>query len=342
MILSMISNPNICNKKWIYEQFDHEVGIRTVLKPGFSDSSVLKLDNEKFISCTLDGNSKHCYIDPYNGTLGILSESIRNTICVGATPIGIVDHLQFGNPENEQIFWTFLESIRAIRDFCKIMKIPVVGGKVSLYNEIKNGPIKPSPVIGALGIINNKKSIRSVNTQENDSIFIIGLTAEEMGGSEYYEYHCKIIGGKVPIVNLKDQLKILNTIKCILNKNLASAIHDCSKGGFIIALLELSIQCNLGFNIDIGKIPTTCKRIDYILFSESHNRFILSTKFPSKIKNILKEHNIPFANIGNIMQNKDCNIKFLEKTITTFNLSEIAEKYDNSLSNYLQKDSNII
>ena len=103
-----------------------------------------------------------------------MSESVRNTICVGATPIGIVNHLQFGNPENEQIFWTFLESIRAIRDFCKILKIPVVGGKVSLYNETKNIPIKPSPVIGALGIINNKKSIKSVNTQVNDSIFIIG------------------------------------------------------------------------------------------------------------------------------------------------------------------------
>ena len=340
VIISMISNPNICNKKWIYEQFDYEVGIRTVLKPGFADSSVLKLDNEKFISCTLDGNSKHCYLDPYNGTLGILSESVRNTICVGATPIGIVDHLQFGNPENEQIFWTFLESIRAIRDFCKILKIPVVGGKVSLYNETKNVPIKPSPVIGALGIINNKKSIKSVNTQENDSIFIIGLTDEEMGGSEYYDYYCKTIGGKVPIVNLKDQLKIIKAIKSILNKNLTSAIHDCSKGGIMIALLELSIQCNLGFTIDVKKIPTTCKRIDYILFSESHNRFILSTKFPAKIKDILKYHNIPFANIGKIKQNKDCNIKFLEKTIATVNLSEITDKYNNSLSEYMQKNNN--
>ncbi len=126
---------------------------------------MLKLDNGKYITFNLDGNSKHCYLDPYQGTLGVLAESVRNTICVGAEPISIVDHLQFGNPENEQIFWTFLESIKAIKDFCKYMKIPVVGGKVSLYNETKSGPIKPSPVIGTLGLIENKKLIKPLIPQ---------------------------------------------------------------------------------------------------------------------------------------------------------------------------------
>ena len=228
------------------------------------------------------------------GTLGILAESVRNTICVGADPIGIVDHLQFGNPENEQIFWTFLESIRAIRDFCKYMKIPVVGGKVSLYNETKNGPIKPSPVIGTLGIIENKNLINSSIPQVNDSILIIGITHDEMGGSEYYEHYHKIIGGKVPALNLADQSKTLDAIRFILNTNLISAIHDCSKGGIIISLLEISIQSNLGFIVNMEKIPTTCKRMDYILFAETHNRFIISTNHSKKIKDFLKEKNSIF------------------------------------------------
>ncbi|MER5175898.1 MAG: phosphoribosylformylglycinamidine synthase subunit PurL [Candidatus Nitrosocosmicus sp.] len=344
VIFYMISSPNICSKKWIYQQFDHEVGIRTVLKPGLSDSSVLKLDNGKFITFKLDGNSKHCYLDPYQGTLGILAESVRNTICVGADPIGIVDHLQFGNPENEQIFWTFLESIRAIRDFCKYMKIPVVGGKVSLYNETKSGPIKPSPVIGTLGIIEDKNLIKSPISEINDSIFIIGMTNDEMGGSEYYEYYHKIIGGKVPNVNLVDQSKILESIKFMLRKtNWISAVHDCSKGGMIISLLEISIQSNLGFIVDIEKIPTTTttsyERIDYILFSETHNRFIISTKYPTKVKDFLTEEKIPFADIGVFTIEKNCIIKKNDKVMVDLYLHEIIKKYDESLSNTLEKMS---
>jgi phosphoribosylformylglycinamidine synthase subunit PurL len=100
MVFKMLSNPSLCSRKWIYEQFDHEVGVRTVSKPGASDSSVIKLDDDKFLSFKLDGNSKHCYLDPYEGIIGCLAESLRNLTCVGARPLGIVDHLQFGNPEN--------------------------------------------------------------------------------------------------------------------------------------------------------------------------------------------------------------------------------------------------
>jgi phosphoribosylformylglycinamidine synthase len=337
-ILSMISDPNLCSKNWIYQQFDYEVGIRTVSKPGFSDSSVLKLDNGRFITFNLDGNSKHCYIDPYQGTLGCIAESVRNSICVGADPIGIVDHLQFGNPENEQIFWTFLESVRAIRDFCTYMGIPVVGGKVSLYNETKIGPIKPSPVIGTLGLIENKNSIISSILQTGDQIFIIGITNDEMGGSEYYEHYHKTTGGKVPAINLKDQKKIFEIIKTLLKTNWVSAVHDCSKGGIVIYLLEMSIQSDLGLIVDINKIPNTCKRLDHVLFSETQNRFIISTQYPGKIRDFLSGEKIPFANIGMVTDEKNCILKSNEKTIFNVQISELIEKYDNSISRILEKN----
>jgi phosphoribosylformylglycinamidine synthase subunit PurL len=337
LIFSMISAPNICCKKWIYQQFDHEVGIRTVSKPGFSDSSVLKLDNGKYISFTLDGNSKHCYLDPYYGTLGILAESFSNTICAGAEPVGIVDHLQFGNPENEEIFWTFLESIRAIKDFCEYFKIPVVGGKVSLYNETKSGPIKPSPIIGTLGIIDNKKLIKPFIPQINDSIFIIGITLDEMGGSEYYEHFHKIIGGKVPIVNLINQSKTCNALRLLIDSNGVSAIHDCSKGGIMIALLELSVQSNLGFMVNVDRIPNICKRMDYVLFSETYSRFIISTKYPSKIRNYLRKEKISFAEIGNFTIEKNCIIKKNSIVISNIFLNDVIKIYEDSLSNILEK-----
>ena len=159
-IYKMLSNPSICGKKWVYQQFDHEVGVRTVTKPGESSCSVVNLNHNKYLAFTLDGNAKQCYLDPYSGALGIMAESLRNITCNSAEPLGIVDHLQFGNPENEGIFWTFVQTIEAIKDFCNYMKIPVVGGKVSLYNETSKGPIKPSPVIGMLGIISSKEKIK--------------------------------------------------------------------------------------------------------------------------------------------------------------------------------------
>jgi phosphoribosylformylglycinamidine synthase subunit PurL len=246
--------------------------------------------------------------------------------------------LQFGNPENEQIFWTFLESIRAIKDFCEYLKIPVVGGKVSLYNETKNGPIKPSPVIGTLGIIENKKIIRLDMPQISDSIFIIGMTYDEIGGSEYYEHFHKIIGGKVPVVNLINHSKICKSIRIMLDLKWISAVHDCSKGGIITSLLEISIQSNLGFVMDVERIPTTCERLDYVLFSETHSRFIISTKYSSKVKEYLIKEKISFAEIGTLTREKKCVIRKNNKIISNLFLSSIIKKYEDTISNILEKN----
>ncbi len=336
IIYKMISNPSISSKKWIYQQYDYEVGIRTVLKPGMSDSPVLKLDNGKFITFKLDGNSKHCFLDPYKGTMGLLSESVRNTICVGAEPIGIVDHLQFGNPENEEVFWTFVESLKAIKDFCEFMHIPIVGGKVSLYNETSNGPIKPSPVIGTLGLIDRKDQIKSPIYEPEEQLFIIGTTSDELGGSEYYEYFHKIKGGIVPEVDLLEQKKILESVQLLMRNNLITAIHDCSKGGLIICLLEMAIQSQSGFRINVEEIPTSCKRLDHLLFSETHNRFIFSSKNPEKVIELLAHADTPFANIGITTKQKTCMLQVNDKETVNIPLLEVSDKYINSISNILK------
>ena len=152
VLMKLLASPNIASKIWVYQQYDHEVGIRTVVKPG-SDASVLRLDNGKYLSAKIDGNPKHCYINPREGAIGCFEEACRNVVCTGAKPIGMLDHLQFGNPNDPEIFWTFLESLKGLTDFAKFLEIPCVGGKVSLFNETPVGPIKPTPVIGVLGLI---------------------------------------------------------------------------------------------------------------------------------------------------------------------------------------------
>jgi phosphoribosylformylglycinamidine synthase II len=299
ILLSMVSIPSIANKSWIFEQYDHEVGTRTVLKPGSSDAAVLRLSDNKFVSMKLDGNSKHCYLDPYFGTLGCLSESSRNVVCTGAEPIGIIDHLQFGNPENPHTFWSFEESVRAIIDYCRFMDIPVVGGKVSLYNETEMGPIKPTPVIGCIGILQDSNWISRLGLTSSSAIYTIGLTYDEMGGSEYYENYHKVAAGIVPHLSLKIDKLNRETILSLVRNKLVSCVHDCSKGGIAITLCEMAMEGKIGFEVNLDLVPNACSRIDNLLFSESQSRFVFATTSPRRVENFLKSiPGLRYAMIG--------------------------------------------
>ncbi len=305
MLLKMLSNPTIASKRWVYQQYDHEVGVRTVVKPGYADASVLRLDNGKFLAIKLDGNSKHCYLDPYNGAMGCFAEACRNVIAVGAEPIGMVDHLQFGSPEDPEIFWTFNEALKGISDYSKALNVPCVGGKVSFYNEGSKGTIKPSPVIGVLGLIDNVSWIKTSMIKEGDILIIIGTTKDEMGGSEYYEYVHGIIGGNVPKVDLANDSIVMQTMMNMIRNGFVNSVHDCSKGGLAVALTEMCILAGVGATIDISKIPSECSRIDDLLFSESHSRFIVSVENDKldKVRHMLESSDVTYGIMGKAQGN---------------------------------------
>jgi phosphoribosylformylglycinamidine synthase II len=300
VLLSMLANPSIANKSWIYEQYDYEVGTKTVLKPGFSDASVLRVTDNRFLSVKLDGNSKHCYLDPYQGTLGCLSESFRNITCTGAEPIAVIDHLQFGSPEDANVYWCFKRSVKALIDYCEFMHTPVVGGKVSFYNETSNGAIKPSPVIGCIGLIEDPKWITRSALKPGNSIFIVGSTLDEMGGSEYYEHYHNFIGGSVPRLNFKvDRLNRLAMLT-LIKENLVESAHDCSKGGLVVALSEMALQGLVGLKVSLDLVPNSCSRVDNLLFSESQSRYIFGTNEAEKVEQTLTNiDGLVYAKIGN-------------------------------------------
>ncbi len=327
ILLDMLSNPNIGNKNWVYQQYDHEVGLRTVIKPG-ANASVIKINDNKFVSIKLDGNSKHCYLDPYHGTLGCLSEACRNVICTGAEPIGIIDHLQFGSPENPQIYWTFKESIKAIIDFCNFMKIPVVGGKVSFYNETMNSPIKPSPIIGTIGLIEDRWHITTNVPNVGDTLFSLGQTNEELGGSEYFDSHLHSKYGNVPMVDLETDRRNNLAVLHLIQNGLVDCVHDCSKGGIGTALAELAISGKLGINVDLKKIPNNCSRCDYLLFSETHSRFIIGTRQPDKVNKTLNGRNCVFSEIGKIDRTKILNLHYSGKEIINLPLDDLNRSYN--------------
>jgi phosphoribosylformylglycinamidine synthase subunit PurL len=170
---------------------------------------------------------------------------------------------------------------------------------VSFYNETSKGPIKPSPVIGSIGIIEKESWITDSNLRHGDSIFIMGFTSDEMGGSEYYEYFHNITGGKVPDVSLAYDKLNANSMLELIKNNLVSAVHDCSKGGLGIALAEMAMQGQIGIKIDLSLVPNSCSRLDNLLFSESHSRFIFGTSKPAELRRaLLKFEGLRFAEIG--------------------------------------------
>ena len=330
ILLNMLSNPNIASKHWVFSQYDHEVGIRTVVKPG-GDGSALRLDNGKFLSAKIDGNSKHCYINPREGVIGCFDEACRNVVCTGAKPIGMVDHLQFGNPEDPEIFWTFKESVQAITDYAKYFEIPCVGGKVSLYNETDSGPIKPTPLIGVLGLIDGKPLIPK-KIEDGDLVIILGITKDELGGSEYYEYIHRLVGGKCPVVDMKTSKKTQDAVLNIIEQDLVKITHDCSKGGLAIGISKLCVTNQIGCTISAEKIPAEKLRLDELLFSETHSRFLLviNPKNEKKVISFLGQKGIPYANIGKF-SGPDILFKEKTKTVTCVRVDKAQEKWLNSL-----------
>ena len=323
-MMTFLAAPNIASKIWVYGQYDYEVGIRTVIKPGH-DASVLRLDNGKFLSVKIDGNPKQCYINPREGAIGCFEEACRNVICTGATPIGMLDHLQFGNPKDPEIFWTFLESLKGLTDFANYFKIPCIGGKVSLYNETPAGPIKPTPLIGVLGLI-EKKPLIPQKIIDGDCLVIVGDTKDEMGGSEYFEYIHKFVGGKCPTVNFAESKKNMKVVLKVIQNKLLKSVHDCSKGGLAVAVSELCMINQIGCRISLESVPGEKLDVDRILFSESHSRYLLTLekKNLKKLETILKKNKVSFKLIGKFLGDR---IQFTKGTKSIIDLRvDMAQK----------------
>ncbi len=271
-LLSLLGSPNIASTEHVYSRYDHEVGIRTVVRPG-RDAALLRLDNAKYVSLAIDGNPAHCYVDPRAGAAGCFEEACRNTVCVGARPIGMVDHMQFASPQDPEIFWTFIESLEGISEYARAMEIPCVGGKVSFYNETPSGPIKPTPVIGVIGLADSAPKNPAV--ADGDVIVAIGTSRNEMGGSEYYSHVHKTVAGSCPQVDTGSSRACLDAVLALHDGGLAKRVHDCSKGGLGVALAKMCIWEGRGCDVALDGAPGCADMgADVALYSESHSRFV--------------------------------------------------------------------
>ncbi|AAL80323.1 phosphoribosylformylglycinamidine synthase [Pyrococcus furiosus DSM 3638] len=265
-------SPNVISKRWVWEQYDHEVQGRTVIKPGF-DSAVLKINEEYGLAITADGNPTHCYLNPYHGAMGVVVEVVRNLVSVGAKPLALVDNLNFASPERPEVYWSFVETIKGLADAAKAFGLAYVSGNVSFYNEVVNKPVKPTPVVAGVGKVKLEKIPRG--PREGDLIGLIGETRKELGGSELY----RVLGvskGIAPRVDLEVEKRNAESVLKLIEEGLVSFVHDVSRGGVAVALAELSTWFNVGIK---SEITTSLLPLDFA-FSESHGRYIVT--FPEE------------------------------------------------------------
>lgn len=293
-VLKVLSSHNVASKKWIYRQYDHEVQLRTVMKPG-NDAGILRIDGNEGIAMSCGCNPRQTLLDPYQGGKGTLVENAMNLAIKGSRGIAVVDCLNFGNPEKPDIYWQFKHAILGLGDGCRELGIPVVGGNVSLYNESEEfrTAIPPTPSIGVIGYISDVTIAPSdVFSKEGETIILVGATRDEMGGSEYYALAGKKRNGKVPQIpeNVSD---VVDALIRVVESRKITASHDISLGGLAVALCEMSTS--IGADVDLTPIGQGM-RADEVLFSESHARAIITTSEPEAVKKLLGD--VPHAVIG--------------------------------------------
>ncbi len=286
ILLKLLSSVNIGGKEYIVRQYDHEVQGKTVIKPlqgviGFEthgDAAVIKplRDSWRGLAITVAANPQIGEIDPYWGAVYTVDEAVRNLVAVGARPHSFSDCLNFGNPEREEIMGEFVESCRGLGDAARYMHIPFVSGNVSFYNEAFNRNIPPTPVLMAVGIIDDiRKAVTADFKSAGNYIYIVGDTREEMGGSEYY----RLMGYKsttVPKVRFEDMKNRTEELLKAMNEGLVESCHDISHGGMAVAIAEMCMGGNIGAEIDLANMEFM--RADFKLFSESPTRWICEVK----------------------------------------------------------------
>lgn len=298
----MIASPNLCSRRWIWEQYDHMVMTNTVELPG-SDAAVLRIKGtDRGVAISTDCNSNYCYLNPRLGGKIAVAEAARNLVCSGAQPLAITDCLNFGNPQKPEVMWQFKEAVEGITEACVELDTPVTGGNVSLYNETKGEAIYPTPTIGMVGILSKISHHTSQYfKQEGDVIFLLGESFEEIGGSEYL----RVIHGKnegpIPALDWSREKKVQKFVLSAIEQGLLQSAHDLSEGGLAIALAESCMSGPRVFGAHCDFISDKI-RADAFLFGETQSRVLVSVKVDKvgKLLELAKNSDLAIQEIGKV------------------------------------------
>ena len=330
VLKKILSNPNVCSKEWIWQQYDHTVMGDTIQKPGGNSGVVRVHGTNKAVAASVDSSAVYCWAHPLTGGKQIVAESWRNIISVGATPIAITNCLNFGSPENEDNMGEFVECVQGIGEASKYLNFPVVSGNVSFYNQTKEVGIKPTPSIGGVGLIKDYKKMITMDFKEKDNlVLIIGKTEGHIDQSLFARTVLDEKNGPPPEVNLFNEKNNGESLLNLIEKNFIKSAHDVSLGGILTAISKMCIKGNKGIKLE--KIKNLMNDIEYY-FSEDQGRYIIEIK-PKDLKEvskILNKNSVHHEKLGTIIAS---NVIIDDKTKLT--IDEIKAYNINWLNNYM-------
>lgn len=296
-LLALLGTPTIADKSWVWRQYDHQLFLNTVVGPG-GDAAVLRLpDTARGLALSTDGKARFCRLDPRTGGRLVVLEAARNVACAGAEAKALVNCLNFGNPEHPEVMWQFAEVVEGMREACEHLGIPVIGGNVSFYNESRGADIDPTPVVGVLGVIDELTRVPPpAALRPAHRIVVLGATDVELGGSEWAAVVHDQRGGVPPRADLDDARRLHELVRELVAGDSVQGVHDVSDGGLAVALAEMAIAGECGFEVrPAPNVPQAAW-----CFSESASRVVIVVD-PRPLPHILRraaQAGIPAVDIG--------------------------------------------
>src|SRR5262249_46231066 len=270
--LRLIGSPDLCSRRWVWEQYDHVILGNTVQRPG-GDAAVVRInDGPKALALTTDVTPRYCEADPFEGGKQAVAEAWRNLTAVGARPLAVTDNLNFGNPERPEIMGQLVGAVRGIADACKALDFPVVSGNVSLYNETNGRAILPTPTIGGVGLIDDFAQSATLAFQgENEAVLLIGKATGWLGQSLYLREICEREEGAPPPVDLAAERNSGDLVRALIAEGIAGAVHDISDGGLLVAIAEMAMASGIGAELDRAPLAAHA-----FWFGEDQARYVVT------------------------------------------------------------------
>jgi phosphoribosylformylglycinamidine synthase subunit PurL len=346
----LLASPNICGKRWVWQQYDHMVQTNTVEAPGAGDAGVIRIKGtNRGLSMALDGNGRWCYLDPKLGAEHAVADAARKVACSGATPIGATNCLNFGNPEKPHIMWQFSQTVDGITKACEELEIPITGGNVSFYNETLGEGIYPTPVLGVVGVLEDVHNTAKMHFDEPGRTIVLLRAAEpgdntdaesEFGSSEYAKEILGGLWGYPPELDLEREAALQKATIEMIQHGLLESAHDCSDGGIAVALAEKAFPTGVGARVNLSSGGLFG---EYALFGEDAGRILISCD-PEKlarIKHIADDHSVSADVIGETIPEM-LEISVDGKMAVSATISELTAAYEGALEAALRADSDLL
>jgi len=346
----LLAGPNICGKRWVWQQYDHMVQTNTVEAPGAGDAGVIRIKGtDRGLAMALDGNGRWCYLDPRLGAMHAVAEAARKVVCSGAIPVGATNCLNFGNPEKPHIMWQFSQTIDGLTKACEELEIPITGGNVSFYNETLGEGIYPTPVLGVVGILEDVHKAAKMHFSSLGRTIVLLHVAHagditdaesEFGSSEYAKEILGTVWGYPPELDLEQEAALQKATIEVIRQGLVESAHDCSDGGIAVALAEKGFPDGVGARVNLMSEGLFG---EYVLFGEDASRILVSCvpDRVGRIKEVCGKHGIAAGIIGETILDR-LEISLDGRSVVSAAISDLNESYESALPFALKTDPELV